>query len=104
VRGWGGESPRLIPESRHREFQFPAKSLPRSIGHHNEWVQACKQGTPTASHFGFAGPLTEAVLLGSIAIRLGGEKLLWDAANLKVTNSPEATALLHYPYREGWSL
>ena len=104
VRGWGGESPRLIPESRHQAFKFPAKTLTRSIGHHNEWVQACKQGTPTASHFGFAGPLTEAVLLGSIAIRLGGEKLLWDPVNLKVTNSPEATALLHYPYREGWSL
>jgi predicted dehydrogenase len=104
VRGWGGASPRLIPESKHRDFKFPAKTLPRSIGHHDEWVKACKQGTPTASHFGFAGPLTEAVLLGSIAIRLGGEKLLWDAANLKVTNSPEATALLHYPYRQGWSL
>ena len=104
VRGWGGESPRLIPESRHRTFQFPAKTLPRSIGHHDEWVRACKQGTPTASHFGVAGPLTEAVLLGSIAIRLGGEKLLWDATNLKVANSPEATALLHYPYRQGWSL
>jgi predicted dehydrogenase len=104
VRGWGGESPRLIPDSKHREFKYPAKTLPRSIGHHNEWVQACKQGTPTASHFGFAGPLTEAVLLGSIAIRSGGEKLLWDSANLKVSNSPEATALLHYPYRQGWSL
>jgi predicted dehydrogenase len=104
VRGWGGESPRLIPESKQRAFQFPDKTLPRSIGHHNEWVQACKQGTPTASHFGFAGPLTEAVLLGSIAIRLGAEKLLWDPVNLKVTNSAEATALLHYPYREGWSL
>ena len=104
VRGWGGESPRLIPESKHRDFKFPAKTLPRSIGHHNEWVQACKQGTPTASHFGFAGPLTEAVLLGSIAIRLGEEKLLWDPVHLKVTNSAEATAFLHYPYRQGWSL
>ena len=104
VRGWGGERPRLIPESRHRDYNFPTKILPRSIGHHDEWVRACKQGTPTESHFGFAGPLTEAVLLGSIAIRLGGEKLLWDPVNLKVTNSEEATALLHYPYREGWSL
>jgi predicted dehydrogenase len=104
VRGWGGESPRLIPESKHRDFKFPAKTLPRSIGHHDEWVRACKEGTPTASHFAFAGPLTEAVLLGSIAIRSGGEKLLWDPVNLKVTNSAEATALLHYPYRKGWSL
>jgi hypothetical protein len=104
VRGWGGESPRLIPDSRHRTFPFPAKTLPRSIGHHNEWVQGCKHGTPTASHFGFAGPLTEAVLLGSIAIRLGETKLAWDPVNLKVTNSADATALLHYPYRPGWAL
>ena len=104
VRGWGGERPRLIPESKHREYKFPARTLPRSIGHHEEWVRACKQGTPTESHFGFAGPLTEAVLLGSVAIRTGGEKLLWDSENMKVTNSEEATALLHYPYREGWSL
>ena len=104
VRGWGGESPRLIPESKHREFKFPAKTLPRSIGHYAEWAKACKQGTPTASSFAFAGPLTEAVLLGSVAIRMEGEKLLWDAANLKVINSPEATALLHYSYRAGWTL
>jgi hypothetical protein len=52
--------------------------------------------------------LTEAVLLGSVAIRLSGElngeRLLWDSANLKVPNSPEAEALLHYQYRKGWSL
>ncbi len=104
VKGWGGESPRLIPESKHREFTPPPKTLPRSVGHHEEWIQACKRGTPTQSHFGFAGPLTEAVLLGSVAIRLGGEQLHWDPVNFKVTNSPEATALLHYPYRDGWTL
>ncbi|MEK7674604.1 MAG: Gfo/Idh/MocA family oxidoreductase [Verrucomicrobiota bacterium] len=104
VRGWGGETPRLIPEAKHREFKPPPKTLPRSIGHHEEWIQACKQGTPTESNFGFAGPLTEAVLLGSIAIRLGGEELHWDSANLKITNVPEANELLHYGYRDGWSL
>jgi predicted dehydrogenase len=104
VKGWGGESPRLIPESKHREFTPPPKTLPRSVGHHEEWIQACKRGTPTQSHFGFAGPLTEVVLLGSVAIRLGGEQLHWDPVNFKVTNSPEATALLHYQYRDGWTL
>ncbi len=63
---------------------------------------------PHQSNFGFAGPLTEAVLLGSVAIRLGGEmigeKLHWDSANLKVTNVPQANHLLHYEYRQGWSL
>ena len=104
VRGWGGESPRLIPESRHREFTPPPKTLPRSIGHHEEWIQACKTGSPTESNFVFAGPLTEAVLLGSVAIRMEGEELLWDSANMKISNAPEAEQLLHYQYREGWSL
>ena len=105
VRGWGGETPKLIPESKHRETTLPPKTLPRSIGHHAEWIQACKRGTPTESNFGFAGPLTEAVLLGSVAIRLGnGEELQWDSANLKVPNAPEAEEFLHYKYRNGWSL
>lgn len=104
VRGWGGESPRLIPESKHREFTPPAKTLPRSIGHHQEWIQACKKGTPTESDFSFAGPLTEAVLLGSVAIRMQGEELVWDSASMKIPNSPEAEAFLQYKYRDGWSL
>ncbi len=104
VEGWGGERPRLIPERRNKEYQRPAKTLPRSIGHYAEWIKACKEGTPTASPFSFAGPLTEAVLLGSVCVRAGGQKLLWDSAALKVTNSDEATALLHYGYRPGWEL
>jgi hypothetical protein len=98
----------LIPASKHKAFTPPPKTLPRSIGHYLEFVNACKTGGPTESHFGFSGPLTEAVLLGSVAIRLGGEligeKLGWDSANLKVTNVSEADALLHYEYRKGWSL
>jgi predicted dehydrogenase len=103
VEGWGGERPRLIPESRNREYQRPPQSLPRSVGHYEEWVRACKTGSPTRSSFDFAGPLTEAVLLGSIAIRVGNEKLLWDSANLKIPNFPEAERYLHYPYRDGWT-
>jgi len=104
VEGWGGERPRLIPEARDQAYRRPAKSLPRSIGHHEEWIKACKEGSPTASNFGFAGPLTEAVLLGMVSVRLGGQRLEWDAAAMKVTNEPEANALLHYAYRPGWEL
>ncbi len=104
VKGWGGENPRLLPESRHRAFTPPPKTLPRSIGHHAEWVKACKQGTPTASNFSFAGPLTEAVLLGSIAIRCQGAELAWDPVAMKIPNNPEAEQYLHYDYRPGWSL
>jgi hypothetical protein len=104
VEGWGGEHPRLIPESRNKEFKRPPKTLPRSIGHHNEWVQACKTGSPTRSDFSFAGPLTEAVLLGTISVRMNGEKLFWDPVQMKVTNLSEANAFLHYEYRQGWKL
>ncbi|MDH7502479.1 MAG: Gfo/Idh/MocA family oxidoreductase [Verrucomicrobiota bacterium] len=104
VEGWGGERPRLIPESRNKEYRRPPKTLPRSIGHYAEWIQACKTGSATRSNFDFAGPLTEAVLLGSICVRLGGQKLYWDSANMRVTNVPEANELLHYKYRQGWEL
>jgi len=104
VKGWGGEHPRLIPESADKAYQRPPKTLPRSIGHYKEWVQACKTGSPTRSNFDFAGPLTEAVLLGSVCIRNGGDKLVWDSANLKITNDTDANKYLHYEYRKGWSL
>jgi hypothetical protein len=104
VNGWGGEKPRLIPERRNQEYKRPPKTLPRSIGHHKEWIEACKHGSPTRSNFDFAGPLTEAVLLGSLCIRHGGEKLIWDSVNFKITNVPEANNLLHYEYRKGWKL
>lgn len=104
VTGWGGEHPRLLPESRDKEYKRPAPTLPRSIGHHKEWTQACKTGSPTRSNFDFAGPLTEAVLLGSVCIRNGGSKLVWDSENLKITNDPDANNFLHYEYRRGFSL
>jgi len=104
VEGWGGRSPRLIPEKRMQEYRRPPKTLPRSVGHHREWLEACKRGTPTRSSFDFAGPLTEAVLLGTVCVRVGGHKLVWDSENLKVTNLPEANKYLHYEYRKGWTL
>ncbi len=104
VLGWGGESPRLIPEKRMQEYQRPPKTLPRSIGHYQEWIKACKEGTPTESNFDFAAPLTEALLLGTISVRLGGVQLLWDSAAMQVTNVKEANNYLHYEYRKGWSL
>jgi len=104
VEGWGGESPRLIPESRNKDYQRPPQTLPRSVGHHKEWLLACRTGSPTRSNFEFAGPLTEAVLLGMVCVRNGGDTLHWDSANLKVTNDTDANRFLHYEYRPGWSL
>jgi len=104
VEGWGGHSPRLIPEERMKAYKRPAKTLPRSIGHHAEWIRACKTGSSTRSDFDFAGPLTEAVLLGTVCVRTGGGRLSWDSENMKVTNIPEANKYLHYEYRAGWTL
>jgi predicted dehydrogenase len=104
VEGWGGEKPRLIPESRNKEYQRPPKTLPRSIGHHKEWLLACRTGSPTRSNFDFAGPLTEAVLLGMVCVRNGGDEIRWDSSRLTVTNDPDANRFLHYEYRPGWEL
>ena len=69
-------------------------------------VASCsnRTGSPTRSNFDFAGPLTEAVLLGSACVRNRGDKLDWDSKNLKITNDPEANRFLHYEYRKGWEL
>lgn len=104
VEGWGGATPRLLPESRNKEYQRPPKTLPRSAGHHKEWLLACRTGSSTRSNFDFAGPITEAVLLGTVCVRNGGDKLGWDSANLKIANDPDANQFLHYEYRKGWEL
>jgi hypothetical protein len=87
-----------------KAYKRPPKTLARSIGHHKEWLKACKEHMPTESSFDFAGPMTEAVLLGTVCVRAGGEKLIWDSDNMKVTNLPEANQYLHYEYRQGWTL
>ncbi|MBI4558628.1 MAG: Gfo/Idh/MocA family oxidoreductase [Candidatus Hydrogenedentes bacterium] len=94
---------RLIPESRSKEYGPPPKTLPRSAGHYQEFINACKGGEPAGSNFDFAGPLAEMVLLGNIAIRTG-QKLTWDGPSMTVTNVPEANSYVNPPYREGWAL
>lgn len=94
---------RLIPEAAMKEYGRPPKTLPRSPGHYEEWIDACKGGEPAGSNFDFAGPLTEAVLLGNISIRTQ-RKLFWDAASMTITNVPEANEYVNPPYRDGWSL
>jgi predicted dehydrogenase len=101
---------RLIPESREKEYGDPPKKLKRSIGHYKEWIEACKGGEPGGSNFDWAGPLTEVVLLGNIALRLKmreeltTKRLNWDAANMKFTNSETANQFLKTAYRNGWKL
>lgn len=93
----------LLPEKQFQGFVPPAKTIPDSIGHHAEWICACKTGGPTTCNFDYSGALSEAVLLGSVAFRVG-KPLEWDAASLHATNCPEADQLLKPVYRRGWTL
>jgi len=97
------QHPRLLPDSLAKEFPKPEKTIARSPGHHKDWIAACKGGPPSGAHFDYSGPLTENVLLGNLAIRVG-KKLNWDGPNVKCTNVPEANDLVHCQYREGWTL
>jgi predicted dehydrogenase len=102
--GMGG-TPRLFPASRRKEFAEPAKTIPRSIGHRQEFVQACKDNKPQDARAGFwySGPFVEALLVGNLASRLQ-KRIEWDAANMKATNAPEADALIHKTYRQGFGI
>jgi predicted dehydrogenase len=100
--GWSG-MPRLLPLELHREYQRPPRSLPRVEGHHADWLQACKGGTPACSNFDYGAPLCELTLLGNVALR-AGRRIEWDAANVTAANAPEADRFLRDTYRAGWEL
>jgi hypothetical protein len=93
----------LLPEDKFAGFARPEQTIPASIGHHREWVEAIKSGGKTTCNFDYSGALTEAVLLGTVAYR-SGRRIEWDAEQLKVTNAPEAQQFVHKEYRKGWTL
>jgi predicted dehydrogenase len=93
----------LLPEEKFHDFQRPAPFVPKSIGHHKEWIHACKTGAPTTCNFAYSGTLTEAALLGNVAFRVG-KKLEWDTKSLKAKSCPEADEFIQHHYRKGWSL
>lgn len=94
---------RLFPADKFVGFKPPEKTIPDSIGHHAEWIKACKDGSPTTCNFDYSGALTETVLLGNIAYRTG-KALDWDAEKLVATNVPEAAKLVTKEYRAGWEV
>jgi hypothetical protein len=119
-----GANPRLLPTRLMKETKMPAEKIKRvPEGHYIQWVNACIAGYGkgvTSSPFEYAGPFTESILMGNLAIRswmmlnpkrkgwedkyVGRKKLLWDAKNMKVTNFDEANEFVKRSYREGWSL
>lgn len=102
--GSHGGMPQLLPAALHEQAKQVAKSIERSPGHYEEWLLACKGGPMPVSNFAYAGPMTETVLLGVLALRAPGRRLEWDSANQRVTNAPELNEFVHIEYRKGWSL
>jgi predicted dehydrogenase len=93
---------KLLPERDWKDATTPPKTLPDSPGHHEEWVNACRGGPATTDGFDYAGPLTELVLLGNVAIR-AQKKIEWDAEKMQLTNAPGAQRYIRREYRKGWA-
>jgi predicted dehydrogenase len=93
----------LLPEKEFADFQRPPQSIPESIGHHAEWIHACKTGAPTTCPFSYSGLLTEANHLGNVAYR-AGKQLEWDTRQLRIPNASGAERFLGREYRKGWEL
>jgi predicted dehydrogenase len=94
-------SHKLLPEDKFAGFTPPPQSIPKSIGHYKEWVEACKGNGTTTCPFSYAGPLTETVLLGNVAYRASCP-IQWDAATMRIANAPQAEHFLRREYRGDW--
>jgi predicted dehydrogenase len=99
----GYDDHKLLPEKQFAGFKPPEPFIPDSIGHHREWVQACKTEGPTTCNFDYGGALTEAVLLGNVSYRLG-RPLDWNAQSLRATNEPNSEEFIQHKYRSPWTL
>lgn len=118
-----GANPRLLPTKLMQEKAVPKETIKRvPEGHYLQWVNACMEGYGkgvTSSPFDYAGPFTESILMGNLAIRSffmksagtnggnrypGRKRLLWDAKNMKITNFDEANQFVKREYRDGWKL
>lgn len=100
--GGAGGKPRLLLTSKG-DGSKPAATLLRSPGHHREWLAACKGGKPAESNFAYGARLTEIVLLGVLALRTG-QRIEWDAPNLRAKGAPRAEEFIKENYRKGWEI
>jgi predicted dehydrogenase len=103
LSGVWSASPRIIPEEKMQEYAQPPATIPRSRGHHRDWIDACKGGPPASSNFEYGARLTEIVLLGVVALRTG-ITLHWDGPNMKATNAPQIEPVIHGHFRKGWEI
>jgi len=104
--GCYGSSPRIIPETKMREYKQPEKTIPRSPGIHAEWLEAIKNNVQSSTNFEYSSKLVETMMLGNIAIRMAPKNqiLEWDGEKGEITNLPEANEYLIREYAKGWSL
>lgn len=92
-------APQLLPQEKFADYRI---EVVPSVDHYVSWADACRGEDKTTSHFDYSGPLTETVLLGTIAIRLPGKQLVWNAEKLALTGAPQAQAMLTKSYRASW--
>jgi predicted dehydrogenase len=108
TRTWhGGQDPSnmfvLLPRRRFASYEPPAATLPRGASQHEEWAMACRGKGQTFSPFGYAAVLTEALLLGNVALRTG-RTIEWDAARMRARNDPDADGFVRPEFRSGWAI
>lgn len=103
LAGFTGGEPRLLPAKRMKEFQPPPETLPRPIGELDQFVRACRGEAPADACFENAYPFAETILLGTIALRVGG-KLHWNSEAMEFPGSAEANALRSRENRPGWEV
>ena len=100
-----GDQFRLLPEAQFKEFKDPKPTLPRTTSHHREWIDAIRGGRPAMSNFvDYAALLTETVLLGNVAIRCAGQRVVWNAEKMLAVDLPAANRFIRREYRKGWEL
>jgi predicted dehydrogenase len=103
----GGGGCRLLPDKlmdQHSGKNAPAEKIARVKNHAWDWTDAIRTGRQAGSHFGYGGSLTQAALLGAIAVRFPGQTLKWDNAKARFANHEAANAYVNPEYRQGWSL
>jgi predicted dehydrogenase len=95
------DMPLLLPVAQYKDYPRPKL---QDINHWHQFVEAVRGNGTTSAHFGYAGPLTESVLLGGVATFFPNQKLEWDAEKLEFKNKPEAARLIRRTHRKGWEV
>jgi len=108
ICGCYGRNPRVFPECLRTDLPKIPQTIERipggADGHEKDWLRACKGGKAASSNFEYAGPLSEMVLMGNLAVRFPNQLLLWDGENMQIKNNKDANGFVRREYRAGWTL